>query len=407
MGVRHQAAAILVGSLVATFAAAAPAFASKIGIVDRWDTGQPTPPTALAAAADGNLYLVDGAFNRVQKFTWSGQLVLTFGNPGPASSSDPGLFDGPRGVALDPVGNVYVTDWGNNRVQKFNPSGDLLDIWGGFDGPSGIAVDPAGNVYVGDTDGIQKRDSGGGLLLRWSTVEPVGLAVAPGGRLYATASAFVHIYGSDGTPIGRLVPRDPRVKYPDGEGLFDPGFGGATSIAVGRRGEIWVADPGNSRLQLFGADGEFRMACGKRGTGALRLVGDVAASGDQLVAAVVGQVVRLGPVAQPARRCDDTAPRAERAALRPRAATPGYAGKRIKLTMRLSEPAILRVTLSRHGGVLARRRIPVRAGANRILLRLLTGSRTLSSGTYRLRMWVTDKAGNTSRVGPALKFRVL
>jgi sugar lactone lactonase YvrE len=397
MDLPRKSAALLLVFLAAACVAATPAFASNIGIVDRWDTGHPTGPTAIAASDDGHVYLVDGARGQVQKFTWSGQLVLTFGS-----------FDAARGAAVDPAGNVYVTDRGNNnRVQKFSPSGQLLDTWGGFDGPSGVAVDPVGNVYVGDAHGIQKFDSGGGLLLRWSSMEPVGLAVGPDDRLYATASAFVHVYGPDGARLGHLLPRDPRVKYPDGEGLFDPGFGGAASLAVTRAGDIWAADPGNSRLQLFGADEKFQMACGRRGTDALRLVGNVAASGDQLFAGVVGEVVRLGPVARPAERCDDTAPRAERVALRPRAVRPAVAGKRIAVTMRLSESATLGIALSRHGSVLARRRISVRSGARRILLRRLTGRRTLPPGRYRLRMRLTDPSGNTARVGRALEFRVV
>ncbi len=395
MNIPPKSAAFLLIHFTAACAAVTPAFASSIGIVDRWDTGQPTGPAAIAASDDGHVYVVDGTEGRVKKFTWSGQLVLTFGT-----------FDAPVGVAVDSTGNVYVTDRRNNRVQKFSPSGQLLDTWGGIDGPEGIAVDPAGNVYVGGAQEIQKFDSGGGLLLRWSALSASGLAVGPDGRLYATAAAFVHVYGSNGAPRGRLLPRDPRVKYPDGEGLFDSGFGGATSVAVTRAGDIWAADPGNSRLQLFGADGEFRMACGRRGADPLRLVGDVAASGDQLFAGVAGEVVRLGPVARPEKRCDDTAPRAEGVALRPRAVRPAAAGKRIAVTMRLSEAATLGITLSRRGSVLARRRISVRPGARRISLRRLTGRRILPPGTYRLRMRLTDPTGNTARVSSGLKFRV-
>jgi sugar lactone lactonase YvrE len=396
MEVPGRSAVLLLACLAGACAGAAPSLAANIGITDRWDTGHPTGPAGLVATADGFVYVADGVLDRVEKFTWSGQPVLSFGT-----------VDSPLGVAVDSTGDIYVTHSRTNRVRKFSPDGQVLDTWSGFEGPSGITVDSADSVYVGDAHGIQKFDTGGRLLLRWPALEPVGLAVGPDGRVYATASAFVHVYGSDGTPLGHFLPRDPRAKYPDGEGLFDPNFGGATSVAVTRRGDIWAADPGNSRLQRFGGDGEFRTACGKRGAGRLRLVSDVAASGDQLFAAVVGQVVRLGPVARAARRCDDTAPRAEGMAVRPRVVGAAVAGKRIAVTMELSEAAVLRVTLSRHRAVLARRRISVRAGARHLLLRRLTGRRTLPPGSYRLRIRATDPSGNTARVAPALEFRVL
>ena len=60
---------------------------------------------------------------------------------------------------MDASGNVYVADFGNNRVQVFIPEGRFLRKWGSegrgdgqFGGPIGIAVDGSGNVYVADRD---------------------------------------------------------------------------------------------------------------------------------------------------------------------------------------------------------------------------------------------------------------
>jgi len=61
-------------------------------------------------------------------------------------------------VAVDSVGNVYVADTYNHRMQKFDSDGNFLTMWGSsgvgegqFYYPSGVAVDSAGNVYVADT----------------------------------------------------------------------------------------------------------------------------------------------------------------------------------------------------------------------------------------------------------------
>src|SRR5882762_1405082 len=76
--------------------------------------------------------------------------VLAWGNNGSA----PAQFSSPDGVATDALGNVYVADTGNHRVQKFDRLGNFITQWGStgtgdgqFTLPLGAAVDAAGNVY--------------------------------------------------------------------------------------------------------------------------------------------------------------------------------------------------------------------------------------------------------------------
>src|SRR6476659_9003670 len=64
------------------------------------------------------------------------------------TGSGNGQFFAPEGIAVDSSGNVYVADYGNNRVQKFDSSGNFLTKWGisgkgngQFSFPNGIAVD--------------------------------------------------------------------------------------------------------------------------------------------------------------------------------------------------------------------------------------------------------------------------
>ena len=84
-----------------------------------------------------------------------------------------GQFDGAEGIAVDEKRNVYVTDFQNHRVQKFNPSGTFLAKWdsrgcddGQFIYPQGIAVDFEGKVYVVDRDNgrVQVFGANGGFL---------------------------------------------------------------------------------------------------------------------------------------------------------------------------------------------------------------------------------------------------
>jgi tripartite motif-containing protein 71 len=118
--------------------------------------------------ADGAVYVVDMGNHRIQKFDTSTnvlpQLITKWGGgigPGHASSpqaQEAGQFRSPWGIAVDGTGDVYITDTGNQRVQKFDREGNFITQWGGFgngDGqfnfPYGIAVDARGSVFVVDS----------------------------------------------------------------------------------------------------------------------------------------------------------------------------------------------------------------------------------------------------------------
>src|SRR5437762_11731356 len=65
--------------------------------------------------------------------------------------SDKGQFDSPTGIAVDAVGNIFVADTNNSRIEKFSPTGTFLSSmgvkgigYGQLGAPNGIAVDHAG-----------------------------------------------------------------------------------------------------------------------------------------------------------------------------------------------------------------------------------------------------------------------
>ncbi|MGH7205259.1 MAG: 6-bladed beta-propeller [Nitrospiraceae bacterium] len=117
--------------------------------------------------SDGAVYVVDMGNHRVQKFDTSTnvlpQLITKWGGGGPghassAQSQEAGQLRSPWGIAVDGNGDVYVTDTGNHRVQKFDREGNFMTQWGGFgngDGqfnfPYGIAVDGRGSIFVVDS----------------------------------------------------------------------------------------------------------------------------------------------------------------------------------------------------------------------------------------------------------------
>lgn len=111
-----------------------------------------SPQSIAVDSVRGMIYVTDST--HIQTFDLEGnQLDTAWGEP------ENGGFDYLTGIALDSLGNVYVTDANRDRIQKFNPSGELIAAWGTngtnggqFRGLGSIAVDKSGNVFVVDEE---------------------------------------------------------------------------------------------------------------------------------------------------------------------------------------------------------------------------------------------------------------
>jgi len=155
--------------------------------------GQFVSPSGVAVDAAGNVYVAENGNHRVQKFTSNGAFLLAFGwgvargsgfevctgdcTQGTAGDGDGQLF-GPRGIAVDASGNIFVGEFARNRVQKFSSAPAFLTKWGSsgsgngqFARPNSLAVDRSNDVYVADRDNnrIQKFDNFGTYLTQWGT----------------------------------------------------------------------------------------------------------------------------------------------------------------------------------------------------------------------------------------------
>ena len=88
--------------------------------------GEFSTPHSIAFDSVGNMYVTDSANDRVQKFTSNGTFITKWGSHGTAV----GQFLGPEGIGVDSQGNVYVADTGNSRIQKFTSNGTVITKWG-------------------------------------------------------------------------------------------------------------------------------------------------------------------------------------------------------------------------------------------------------------------------------------
>lgn len=176
-------------------------------------------PRGLAIAPSGDLYVTDLSNARIAVFGADGQFKFNFGKIGPEpGKGKAGEFNEPSGVAVGPDGTVFVADAWNGRVQKFDAKGKYLGEYGGarysFYSPRNVGTDKLGNLYVADT---------GNSMVK---------VISPDGKIFKQL-------GGRGTSGGQ----------------FNEVFG----VAVNSKGEVFVADPGNKKIHKFSAlpAGEF------------------------------------------------------------------------------------------------------------------------------------------------------
>ena len=72
------------------------------------------------------MYVVDYGNDRIQKFQNTGEFIKKWGTSGNSA----GQFQDPEGVAIDSKGNLYVADTNNHRIQKFDNNGNFITMWG-------------------------------------------------------------------------------------------------------------------------------------------------------------------------------------------------------------------------------------------------------------------------------------
>ena len=208
----------------------------------------------LAVDGKGNIYAVDMANNRVQKFDSRGRYLLSWGRRGKL----PGEFNEPRGIAVDRRGYVYVVDTWNHRVQKFSPEGRFIGAWTsprGLYGPRGIAV--GGKlVYVADSGNgrIEVFDTKGRHRASWGRkgagpgefTEPVGIAVDKKG--------FVYIVDSANNRIQKLDSGGKFLNSWNVEGWSESHLKEAY-IECDDAGSLYIADPLSGSVIKYSGDG--------------------------------------------------------------------------------------------------------------------------------------------------------
>ncbi|MFM8445677.1 MAG: fibronectin type III domain-containing protein [Methylococcus sp.] len=226
-------------------------------------------PKGIAVDGSGNVYVLDTSNHRIQKFNPSGVYQSTIGGYGAAD----GAFSSPAGLALDSGGNLYVVDNGNSRIQKFTSSGQFLNKWGSSGNGNGqfnfgsaydnIALDSSGNIYVVDSNNnrIQKFKPDGSFDRAWGTLGAAdGQFSFPQGIAIA-ASDTVYVTDSNNHRIQKFSPTGAFLgkwgSRGNADGQFQLPVGMATHTDAGGSESVYVADTFNNRIQKFDDTGVF------------------------------------------------------------------------------------------------------------------------------------------------------
>ena len=216
--------------------------------------GQFSSPCGVAVDGKGNILVADNCNHRIQKFTPEGVFLgavgtkgsgplqfryptdiafntsnnkvyvmdhvnhhiqvlnsdLTFSSTLGKNGRGKGEFSHPRGIACDSTGNVYVTDYGNDRIQVFTAEGKFLRIFAmGMEGMKCVTVDTSGVVYVSEINHHHVS-------------------------VFTSEGQFVTSFGSG---------------WGDGEGQGE--FNCPYGLAVDDSGVVYVCDMLNNRVQVF------------------------------------------------------------------------------------------------------------------------------------------------------------
>lgn len=266
--------------------------ASEIFNSDRYPPLGLNAPRAIAAGLANDIYVADSRNNRILHIGADGTLLHEWGRFGDQLSTGNaplGFFNEPWGIAVGPDGSVYVADTWNHRIQKFTSEGKAVKMWGqygqplpedpttqaAFWGPRGVAVDSNGHVYVADTGNkrIAVFDSDGNYITAFGTAgfdpgqfdEPVGVAVAGDGTVYVTDTWNQRIQSfipsEDGTIFLPANQWDVNAWF--GQSLDNKPF-----IAVDASGNVYITDPEGYRIIEFSSNGQFIRTWGDFGVGA-------------------------------------------------------------------------------------------------------------------------------------------
>lgn len=243
-------------------------------------------PSSIAVDAAGQLFVTDELNHTVRKITPAGA-VSTFagvaGQGGVVNGTTEARLYAPRGVAVDPSGNVFICDY--YLVRKISPTGEVSSFAGltgsngstdgagtdaRFDVPVALACDSNGNVFVADSGnhtvrkitpagvvttiagkaGVLGNADGPGENARFAALSAI--AVDAGGNIYVGGGANTVRKISPAGAVTTWAGQSGQWGYADGLGTAAR-FKHIRSLAGSAGGDVYVADTDNHVVRKISA----------------------------------------------------------------------------------------------------------------------------------------------------------
>ncbi len=229
-------------------------------------------PFGLVVDASGNVFIADTVNNVVRKVDTGGTITTIAGNGtagfggdgGPATSA---MLHFPTGLALDSSGDLFITDFGNQRVREINTSGTITTVAGngtaGFSGDGGpataamlnnpftVAVDSSGDIFIADSANNRIREVNATGTI--TTVAGTGTAGFNGDNGPATSALLNSPHGVAVDSSGNIFIADTlngqmrevdtttgMILYAGGNG--PPGLSTPFAVAVDGSDNLFIAD---------------------------------------------------------------------------------------------------------------------------------------------------------------------
>jgi len=263
-------------------------------------------PLALAFDSSGNLYIADAGSNRIRMVNTSGIISTFAGNGNNNNSGDGGpavnaSLNTPSAIAFDSSGDLLIADTGNNEIRMVSPKGIITKVAGtgnaafdgdngtvataAFSGPTGVAVDHLGNIYVSDSGNecVRELSTAGITSVIAGTCGSRGAfgdgrqantaeVNNPGTLLFDTAgNLYIADVGND--RVRRVTSNGVIANYAGSGTVGFSGDGGYAiaaninlqAIAIDPQNNILIADGGNYRVRLVTASNGFISTIGGNG----------------------------------------------------------------------------------------------------------------------------------------------
>ena len=232
-------------------------------------------PRGMALDLAGDIFVADSLNDRVRKIDPS-QVVTTVagGYVGDGGRATVASLNNPWHISFDSAGNLYISEYGGNRVRQVSPNGTITTFAGtgitGYsgdggsasaatvNGPKAVVADSSGNIFI--------ADYGNGVIRK---VDTSGTITTFANSIYATALAadsLGNIYASDGLHlVWKITPAGSASIFAGSQNCF--GYGGdggpatqaclllPNGVAVDNAGNVYIMDTDNSRLRKVNTNG--------------------------------------------------------------------------------------------------------------------------------------------------------